>query len=77
VSKSLRSLRALFEEFVDERLDDGAVRPGGRMETITRSTLPIDEELLKVPSNVVGADRIVNELVPFADLKDRLRARIL
>jgi len=71
------SLRALFEEFVDERLDDGAVSPRGRMETIAGSTFSIDEELLKVPSNVVGADRIVNEFVSFADLIHRLRTRIL
>lgn len=59
------------------RLDDVSVRPRGRVEAEARDSAPINQELLKVPRNVVGSDGVVHKLLSFADTIDRLRAGLL
>lgn len=51
--------------------------PGGRMKAETRTAVSVDQELLKVPGNVIHSDRVVDEFISLADLVDGLRAGIL
>lgn len=46
------------------------------MEAITNTAFLVNQELLKVPCDVVDADRIVDQLVTFADLDNSLWASI-
>lgn len=51
----------LREEGVEIRLDEGAALPGGGGEAVAGDSVSIDQELLKVPENVILRDDIVEK----------------
>ncbi|GMT07566.1 hypothetical protein PENTCL1PPCAC_29740, partial [Pristionchus entomophagus] len=72
-----RRLARLVHQLLQVRLHDVSVRPGGRVEAVAGTALSVYEELLKVPGDVIGTDRVVHELVALANAVHGLRAGVL
>lgn len=68
---------AFCEKFLQEGSNNISVTPGGRVESVARTSLSIDEEFLEIPSDVIFADDIVHELVSFSNAVNRLGTRFL
>ena len=80
MSKKRSSFVALvffFHELFDEGLNNFTVTPSSWMETETWSSLFVDKEFFKVPSDIVCTDWIVHKFVAFTNLKNSLWATVL
>ena len=58
-------------------LNDLSVRPGSRVVSVSGTSASVDEELFKVPGNIILTDDIVHKFVAFSNSVDGLRASSL